>query len=281
MKKLIRYRKTNDLFCNFCRLYIACLIFIALYMIGFPVLLAVLLYKFRNQLESHTAEHVVGFIHENFRHKYFWYELTWIVRRIALAAAVSLSTGSLQREVFLVVLILLISVTVQQHIQPFKHTTENTLDTLSLGCLVVTYSYGLAQYSDFTSRFFDVLVAVLNIGMAILLALALLASIFKNATHKILARFISHEMVDTRPELEIKEKELAEKKLELNMKNKEIEQLRFSFNEFRQRHSQIVSSFGLDSNLQLNSNVNNIVSSGHLNSNGNHNSLVNENKKES
>lgn len=103
--------------------------------------------------------------------------------------------------------------------------------------------------------------------MAILLALALMASIFRNATHKILARFISHEMVDTRPELEVKEKELAEKKMELSVKNKEIEQLRHSFNEFRQRHSHL--SVGLDSGVLQSNNFPNLSNLNNNNSNNN------------
>lgn len=73
------------------QLLLPSIFFSVVYIIGFPVLLWLLLFRNRNQLHSPEMETMLGFVYENFKHQFYWFEILLMGRRIAIVTILSVA----------------------------------------------------------------------------------------------------------------------------------------------------------------------------------------------
>lgn len=126
-------------------------IFATLYVLGIPLLFGWLLYRYRRVIHSpehEKVEHWLGFLYECYRRKVYWFELVWILRRLLLAASISVLSRYTALSSASVLAILLISVIIQVKAKPFRDSKENTLELLSLVTLIFGFSIGQVMPSS-------------------------------------------------------------------------------------------------------------------------------------
>ncbi len=155
-------------------LFAQALLFTAVYVVGIPLLYAVLLWRNRERIRQ--GEHIpwLAFLFEDYKTPVFWFELLWMGRRVLISLFVVVINGSDPFQPFFIVLILSTSLAVELHLHPFKDRIENGLEALVLITLLISYggSYGSEHNGSFAA--FQWFVAVLNVGVLCVLVLAVL-----------------------------------------------------------------------------------------------------------
>lgn len=152
-------------------------LFALIYVIGIPLLFTYLLYRFRGVIHSpehDEVEHWLGFLYECYRRKVYWFELAWILRRLLLAASISILSRFSALSSAAILAILLISVVIQVKVKPFRDPLENTMELLSLVTLIFCFSVGQVV-SVASSSWQAILLRVVVLSCCGLLVLSFLA----------------------------------------------------------------------------------------------------------
>jgi hypothetical protein len=79
------------------------------------------------------------FLWESYKKDFWWYEMVWIARRLAIAAIVALVPEDGGLKAFFIVLTLVSFAGVQFIHQSFRKPWENRFDFFATGCLLATY----------------------------------------------------------------------------------------------------------------------------------------------
>lgn len=156
---------------RFFALFISAMVFLLVYVIGIPVLFALLL-RFHDQ-ESHAA----SFLWENYKSTHYWYELVWIGRRLAIAIVVSIVNQESGFSPAILTLVLVMFAAIHSIAQPFKHHLENLFDFLATGAILVTNSVSIwavnqENLEGIPSAFYFVLALNIVFVVALLAAVA-------------------------------------------------------------------------------------------------------------
>lgn len=132
------------------------IVFFFLYTIGIPALFGILLYKYRNSINSPETSSLLGFFYVNYNPKYYYTEIFWLLRNFALAASFNLAPeikslqGSLKYKerrihivAILVQLILLLSIIGNYYLSVFQYFLENLMHLVAIVILLVCYNASL------------------------------------------------------------------------------------------------------------------------------------------
>jgi Leucine-rich repeat (LRR) protein len=149
---------------NFFSLIIASGIFGLVYLVGVPVLFAVLIWKYHS-----VPDHASGFLFENYKPKYYWFEMIWMFRRLSLAVVVSIISHESELAPLLIVSLLGGYAILQFLLKPFKHELENVFDLLAT--LVILFSYAENFWAE---RFVDMRNDFIPAGFYVVLVLSML-----------------------------------------------------------------------------------------------------------
>ena len=110
---------------------------IIVWVIGCPLLVAVVLFRNRHSLyESHVQKYFL-MLYQGLREKVFYWEIVNTLRKVSMIAInVFLSTFPLVYTAISAVLILIILIRVQMRLQPYKNELNNKLeiDAMVTGC---------------------------------------------------------------------------------------------------------------------------------------------------
>lgn len=114
-----------------------------LYVLGTPLLFALLLYRSRDRLRQGTPSrgdtHRIGFLFAYFTPRCYWYELISLGRRLCIAATLSLVSPSDPLQQFLFVTVLCSFLTLHYLLQPYRTTLENKLEVVSTCVVLLVY----------------------------------------------------------------------------------------------------------------------------------------------
>jgi len=122
-----------------------------MYVVGIPLLFAFLLYKYKDSLYEDSVRPWMGFLYENYKVKFFWFEMVWTLRRFVISASIALLTADNPFRSFLVFGVLVTSLIIQYHIKPFVSAWENSLEAMALGTLLISY-FGVLQMKTSTQE---------------------------------------------------------------------------------------------------------------------------------
>lgn len=116
------------------RMAIAGLVFGILYVIGVPAVFATLLYWKRQEIragDAHTNQWL-GLLYNSYRPSLHYFELVWLFRRVAFAAAISVVPPQLNSHFLAPAAILVVSLLVQRRYKPFISKDDNNMEVISL-----------------------------------------------------------------------------------------------------------------------------------------------------
>lgn len=153
--------------------------FLALYVVGIPLLFSLLLFSRRKAIRegSEKVEHQMGFLYETYKREVFYFEVIWLVRRVLLSLAIALVPSSSGMRGAVIAFILFASLFVQQKFQPFSSPAVNTFETISTTTMLYSFFVG-SQASESKSDLRPVLQTVLwvlNALVVFMLSVALVA----------------------------------------------------------------------------------------------------------
>ncbi len=109
---------------EFSSLLICSACFLVLYVVGIPIMFAVLIFQ-------KNRGHVGEFLWENYKPKYFFFELVWLLRRVSLAVVISAVSERSEFKPVLVVGLLGLYSVVQFFTRPFVNGPENVFDLIA------------------------------------------------------------------------------------------------------------------------------------------------------
>jgi predicted outer membrane repeat protein len=162
------------------KMAIAGLLFGALYVLGVPAAFASLLYWRRVEIKAGdlaTAQWL-GLLYNSYRPSLHYFELAWILRRICIAAAISMIPFTFVSRFLIPIVILFLSLLAQRRYKPFLSKQDNNMEVISL----LTIVFSIAANAIISSRptASDVVVwKWLNFLIVSLTLLAFLYKLFK------------------------------------------------------------------------------------------------------
>jgi len=146
--------------------------FVVIYIVGIPVLLAVLL--FRSSIKNDAKVHyLVQQFSNSYRKEMFWFELIVTFRRLAIAIAFSLLPKTNPFSGFLVLTFLTLSIWITSFLNPFAIEWTNRLDIICNSTILLTFGAKLL-YSNAKENWH----ASLFIVVVIINSLTILFSVF-------------------------------------------------------------------------------------------------------
>jgi len=112
--------------------------FLVLFTAGVPLFFASLLFYFRKTRSKRTVVDIIGGLFRCYRQELFWWEMVVLARRLGLALVLRIPRTSSFHS-WSVVLVLVISVSLQFLFQPFQREGENRAEEASLLLLIISY----------------------------------------------------------------------------------------------------------------------------------------------
>ena len=132
-----------------------------LYVIGIPALFSTLLWRMRHDLTAPEHEETLGFLYACFKPSYYAWDIVLTLRRVLLAGIIVLFPyTSPHAQALAVLLVLNVSILVQQVCRPHRTRLANALELTSLYVLLVSF---LAATVSSGSYILLILVLILNI----------------------------------------------------------------------------------------------------------------------
>ena len=157
----------------FLRLFLPSVFFGVVYIIGFPVLVFVLLYRNRHQLDSHKMETMMGFLYENYKPNLWWVEVLLMGRRISIAAAMSLIPEGKPVSQEFVLVILVSFLFFFQFLRPYRNRADVNCEIVSIVSLLILINTGV-NYQQFTTKsWLNILGLVFYLGTLVTLVVVL------------------------------------------------------------------------------------------------------------
>ena len=123
------------------KLLLPSIIFTILYIIGYPFLIFMLLFLHRKELHSKKTEIMFGFLYENFKHKFWWFEILLMGRRIMITLALTVIPDTLPVGKQLVLLTLVAFLLTFLFARPYHARDEvnsEIVSTVSILLLITT-----------------------------------------------------------------------------------------------------------------------------------------------
>jgi predicted outer membrane repeat protein len=114
------------------------IVFMAVYVIGIPLVYAILLF-INKRFPDHWISDPISFLCEEYRPQMYYYELVWMVRRILVIGCVSLIKDTSPWQVGCTSFVLAASIIVQAICQPFQSYLDNFVETLASVSLLGFY----------------------------------------------------------------------------------------------------------------------------------------------
>ena len=115
-----------------------------LYMIGLPLTAIIILYRNRKHLLDQNMQFRFGLLYAGFRHEVYWWELSFVVRKVALILVGATFAVRLKpdMQVYIALALLVFFIILQLGMRPFDELTEkhHILNFLELGSLVICWS---------------------------------------------------------------------------------------------------------------------------------------------
>jgi len=98
-----------------------------------------LVFHWRNHLNDEEPPNWYGFLMENYRRRYFFFEMVWILRRLLISLSVSFIDHRSLFRPFIVVFGLLSVVIIQVKLKPFRLKFENVVDLVASCVILLTF----------------------------------------------------------------------------------------------------------------------------------------------
>jgi hypothetical protein len=87
-------------------------------------------------LHNPNVEERIGFLYESYCPEYYWYELSWIVRRVIFS--LSAIIPDLQTRILIISCCVVSAVSLGVMLMPFKNKLENYLDWLGMALIMIS-----------------------------------------------------------------------------------------------------------------------------------------------
>ncbi|MDP1609002.1 MAG: hypothetical protein Q8L98_06790, partial [Chlamydiales bacterium] len=114
-------------------------------------------------------ETMMGFLYENYKPELWWAEVLLLLRRISIAAVVSLIPEGRPLSQELVLVILVSFLFLFQFLQPYRHRTDVNCEIISIVSLLILINTG-ANYQKYdTKSWLNILGLVIYLGTLIML----------------------------------------------------------------------------------------------------------------
>jgi hypothetical protein len=107
-----------------------------LFIVVIPGILAWCVFRNRHNLHNPSVEERIGFLYESYCPEYYWYELSWIVRRVIFS--LSAIIPDLQTRVLIISCCVVSAVSLGVMLMPFKNKLENYLDWLGMALIMIS-----------------------------------------------------------------------------------------------------------------------------------------------
>lgn len=161
------------------------LIFIFIYVIGIPLFFSILLLKFRHRTRTDpkTKYWLGRTITGSYRPEFYWFEMVLILRRLALAALISLVPVGSPFQASGVFFVLVASLACQYYLQPYSTPSENVVEEIGLISLLLTYGIQKSvqiENSQSQDTSIQMLVAI-TLVFHILVILTMIVFLFRRA----------------------------------------------------------------------------------------------------
>jgi hypothetical protein len=108
-------------------LFIGMMFYSVLYLIVFPIIIAVLFWKFRHQIRSPEEQMLIGGLTRSYKKEFFWWEIINVAKKISLTLSLSLPASS-RNHIFFAVLVLFMCFEIM--LRPFKLDIQSQLNSL-------------------------------------------------------------------------------------------------------------------------------------------------------
>ena len=158
-----------DDFGYFWGLLIPSIIFLVIYVFGFPFGIWFIMFRNRNSLDSPRMLKSMGFVYDNFKPSFWWIEIAFLIRRILLAICAVLPINIKEEGAMIVITIFLIFFSVTSPYQNRAEINSEILANSALLLLIGTGSYyywvGNIAYSIFGIILYFFVVIGLFIGL--------------------------------------------------------------------------------------------------------------------
>jgi hypothetical protein len=187
-------------------------IFSVLYGLGIPAVVFLLLRSYRAEIQrTMKAEHssephdklFFAFIYENYTPKFYFFEMAWIFRRLAIASTVMIPKWGANRLLgsLLVLFVLLGFMCIEHVLAPFARPAENTMNLIGSSVLVITFAFqtwvvfAVGNNADFSFTTYApvafYLATSLSIGYILLLVFVTIWPVIKSSINFIFRRCCS------------------------------------------------------------------------------------------
>ena len=149
---------------------------LALYPLGFPLLVLFLTYKYRDSQENEAISFGLGVFFENYKKKFWFWEITEMYRKLILVSLIFLFGSNSLSQIGLTILIVSIFGVIYTLFRPIKNKFEDCLQTFVLWIIFFDVCLG-AVYTNWNesrgedkndSIFVNVLFVVLNVSVFLL-----------------------------------------------------------------------------------------------------------------
>jgi len=108
-------------------LFNAMLMYCVLYLVVFPVTIALLFWKFRYRIGSREEQMLIGGLTRSYKKEFFWWEIINVTKKVSLTISLSFPSSS-RNMIFFVVLILFMCLEIT--VRPFKLEVQSQLNSL-------------------------------------------------------------------------------------------------------------------------------------------------------
>lgn len=151
------------------------IIALLVYVIGIPLMIAVLLHKYYRELENDLVVTMIGFLYACYRPRVWWWKFVILLRRVSLSILIgTIPFTSPNVAVWAVLVILQIAIFLQHALLPYRTKLENWMELCSLYILTISFLGAYVQsQSPKSDASYWILIALMV--MLILFGVVLLA----------------------------------------------------------------------------------------------------------
>ncbi|KAM9958212.1 hypothetical protein ACTFIW_001072 [Dictyostelium discoideum] len=156
--------------------------FTIIYVIGIPLLFAILLFYNRKRLDNPMILTMIGSIYIDYRKSVYWYELVALGRRFFMAVSLALIDPKSSFSIFVVLLVIGSSIISQIIFKPYVYRISNYSETIGNSVLLFSYVCILILSSLATTKLYDsqgieIILSVVVVVYTVLLLLLFLFSL--------------------------------------------------------------------------------------------------------
>ncbi|KAL0048014.1 hypothetical protein WJX82_005700 [Trebouxia sp. C0006] len=106
--------------------------------LGIPAWFAGVLYRGRHDLDNLSLQRTYGFLYLGYKHKYYWWESSLLLRNLLLVAVVYLGPAlGVYIQAHIVLLIMIVSLVLHAYTRPFKERVIDNMEFVSIGSITL------------------------------------------------------------------------------------------------------------------------------------------------